>query len=235
MRTGIQRRADLLGRDVEVMRVGVVEGGADILPVVVERRRDLLLGGEQHGGIGREVEERHEAVDRQQLGDVRALVLGLQRRHLGKLAVLGGKLGRRRDLDLLGLAERALCERREPAQRLDLDVEHVHAHRAILGRRVDVEQAAAGRELAALGDLVDALVAGRDELGHALVEVEQLTDAQLERARPQGRVGHLLAQRDGRHDDDRRALRAAACVVVLQQRVQRRDAQADEVRRRREV
>ena len=46
-------------------------------------------------------------------------------------------------------------------------------------------------------------VAGRDEVAHALVEVEQVADAQRERVRAQLRVGHLLAQRDGRDDDDR--------------------------------
>ena len=38
-----------------------------------------------------------EVVDGEQLGDVRALVL--QRGDLGQLAVLGGELGRGRDLD----------------------------------------------------------------------------------------------------------------------------------------
>ena len=44
----------------------------------------------------------------------------------------------------------------------------------VLGRREDVEQAAADRELAAVLDLLDALVAGGDEVGGALVEVEQV-------------------------------------------------------------
>ena len=148
--------------------------------------------------------------------------------------MLGRELGGRRDLDLVGVPERALRERREPAQRLDLDVEQVDAHGAVLGRRVDVEQPAADGELTAVVDLVDALVAGGDELGDALVEVEQLADAQPERVRAQRRVGHLLAQRDGGHDDDRRVV-ARGARFRLQQRVERRDAQADEVRRRREM
>ena len=90
--------------------------------------------------------------------------------------MLGGELGGGRDLDRVGLAQRALGEGREPAQRLDLDVEQVDADRALLGRRVDVEQAAADRELAAVLDLVDALVAGGDEVGGDLVEVEQVAD-----------------------------------------------------------
>ena len=50
--------------------------------------------------------------------------------------------------------------------------------------------------------------------------------------RAQRRVGDLLAQRDGGDDDDRRLLAVGA---LGQQRVERGDAQADEVRRRREV
>ena len=167
----------------------------------------------------------------QQLGDVGALVGVLERRDLGQLAVLGGQLGGGRDLDHLGLAERALGERREPAQRLDLVVEQVDADRALLRGRVDVEQAAADGELAAVVDLVDAVVARGDEVVRRLVEVEQLADAQREAVRAQRGVGDLLAQRDGRDDDDRR-LRAGALV---EHRVERGDAEADEVRRRREV
>ncbi len=91
--------------------------------------------------------------------------------------MLGRELRGRRDLDLLDVAERALRERREPAQRFDLDVEHVDPHRAVLGRSEHVQQPAAQRELPALLHLLDAFVAGRDELGGAFVEVEQLTHA----------------------------------------------------------
>ena len=230
---GAQRLFDRLGRDVEVVGVGVVERGAHVLPVVGERRGDLLLRRDQDERVvGRELEERVEAVDRQQLRHVGPVVFVLERGDLGQLAVLGRELGRRRDLDRVGLAERALGERREPAQRVDLDVEQVDAHRLVLGRRVDVEDAAADRELAAVVDLVDALVAARDELRGDLVEVEQVALAQPERRRAQRRVGDLLAQRDGADDDDRRLV---GRVTGRQQRVERGDAQADEVRRRREV
>ena len=143
----------------------------------------------------------------------------------------GGELGGGRDLDELGVAERALGEGGEPAQRLDLVVEQVDADGALLRRRVDVEQPAADGELAAVLDLVDALVARGDEVGGGLVEVEQLADAQREAVRAQLGVGDLLAQRDGGDHDDR-GLGARAAV---EQRVERGDAQADEVRRRREV
>ena len=95
MRAGVERVADVVGLDVEVVGVGVVEGGADVLPVVGQRGRDLLLGGDEHGGVRGEVEERVEAVDRQQLGDVGAVLGVRERGDLGRLAVLGGQLGRR--------------------------------------------------------------------------------------------------------------------------------------------
>ena len=105
-----------------------------------------------------------EVLDRQQLGDVRPVGLVLERGDLRQLAVLLGELGRGGDLDELGVAQRTLRERREPPQRLDLVAEQVDAHGAVLGRGKHVEQAAADRELAAILDLVDPLVAGRNEL-----------------------------------------------------------------------
>ena len=159
----------------------------------------------------------------------RAVLVG--RGDLGQLAVLGRELGRRGDLDHVGLAEAALRERGEPAQRVDLDVEQVDADRPLLGRRVDVQQPAADRELAALLDLVDALVAGGDEVVGRLVEVEQVALAQREAVRAQLGVRDLLAERDGGHDDHR--LLGARRGVG--QRVERGDPEPDEVRRRREV
>ena len=91
---------DRLGLDVEVVGVGVVEGGADVLPVVGQRGLDLLLGGDDDLGVARgEVEEGVEAVDGQQLGDVGAVLGVLERGDLRQLAVLGGQLGGGRDLD----------------------------------------------------------------------------------------------------------------------------------------
>ena len=135
--------------------------------------------------LGEQLEQLAEAVDRQQLGDVRpassssSAAISASSRCSGASSAAGAISTR------VGLAERALGERREPAQRLDLDVEQVDADRALLGRRVDVEQPAADRELAAVLDLVDALVAGGDELGGGLVEVEQVAD--LRSVKPCGR------------------------------------------------
>ena len=136
-----------------------------------------------------------------------------------------------RDLDRLGVAERALREGGEPAQRLDLDVEQVHADRAVLGRRVDVEDAAAHRELAAVLDLVDALVARGDEVARDLVEVDEVADAQRTWS-----AGAAPGRGPSRSARPRRRRRPAARPSPgVEQRVERGDAQADEVRRRREV
>jgi hypothetical protein len=194
------RGRDAVRVDVEVVRVGVVEGGAHVGPVVAQRRLGVLFGREHELGLGgQEVEQLAEAVDGQQLGDVGTLVGALVRGHLRQLAMLRGELRRRRDLGDVGLAERALRERREPAQRLDLVVEEVDADRALLRRRVEVEQAAADGELPAVLDLVDALVARGDEVGGALLEVEQLADPEHEPVRAQRGVGDLLAQSHGGH------------------------------------
>ena len=214
------------------MRVGVVEGGHDVVPVIAQGRLDVLVGGDHHVGVGGEqVEQLSEAVDGEQLGDVGAVLGVLERGDLGQLAVLGRELGGRGDLDPLPLPQRALGEGREPAQRLDLDVEELDAHGALLGRRVDVEQAAASRELPAVLDLVDALVARRDELAERLVEVDQLADLEREAVRAQLGVGHLLRQRDGGDDDDRRLLGRRG----VEHRVERGHPEPDEVRRRRQV
>src|SRR5439155_27025523 len=92
--------------------------------------------------------------------------------------------------------QRALRESREPEQRLDLDVEHVDAHSALLGGAEDVEQASAQSELPTLLYLVGAFISGVHELGRALLEIEQVADAKGERARPQRGVRNLLGQRD---------------------------------------
>ena len=151
--------------DVEVVGILVVERGAHVLPVVVQRRGHVLLARDQDRGVGgRQLEERVEVLDREQLGDVGAVGLVLERGDLRELAMLGRELGGGRDLDQLGVAERALGEGREPAQRLDLVAEQVDPDGAVLGRREHVEDPAADRELAPVLDLVDPLVAGGDEI-----------------------------------------------------------------------
>ena len=121
--------------------------------------------------------------------------------------MLERELGRRVELDPLGLAERALGEGREPAHRLDLVAEQLEPHGALLGRREDVEDAAADRELAALLDLVDALVAGLDQQLGDVAEVDLLAAVEDEAGRAQRGVGNRLGERDGAGDDDRRLAR----------------------------
>jgi hypothetical protein len=223
----VERLQDPVRLDVQVVGVVVVEGDADVGPLVAKARLDVLVGG--HDDLrraGDEVEQLAEAVHRQQLGDVGPLLLG--RRDLGQLAMLRRQLGGGRDLDLVGVAEASLRERAEPAQRVDLDVEQVDADGALLGGGVDVEQAAADRELAALLDLVDALVARLHQVVGDLVEVEQVAFAQSETVRAQLGVGDLLRERSGAHDHHR--LLAAARRVG--ERVERRHPEAHEVRRR---
>ncbi len=102
-----QRRPDLLGAHVQVVGVGVVEGRAHVAPVVLQRRSELLLRGDDHQQLrarsrhAQQVQQRPEALHRQELGDVRALRGVLQRSDLRQLAVLGRKLRGGRDLDLL--------------------------------------------------------------------------------------------------------------------------------------
>ena len=205
---------------------------AHVGPVVVERRRDILVGGDHDLRVlGDQVEQLAEVVDRQQLGDVGALVGVLERGDLGQLTVLGRELGGGRDLDDVGVAERALREGREPAQRLDLVVEEVDADGPLLRRRVYVEQPAAHGELAALVDLVDALVARGHEVGRCLLEVEQVADAQREPVRAQLRIRDLL-RKCHRADHNYRLFRALGRV---QQGVESGHAQSHEVRRRRQV
>ena len=107
---------------------------------------------------GDQVERRAERVDRQEVDRARP-ILGVLERGLGKHPVLGGELGGRRELELLGVAERALGEGREPADGLDLVAEELQARGAVLGGAEDVQDAAAQGELPAGLDLVDALVA----------------------------------------------------------------------------
>ena len=70
--------------------------------------------------------------------------------------------------------------------------------------REDVEDPAADRELAALVDLVDALVAGLDQQLGDVAEVDLLAAVEDEAVRAQRGVGHRLGERDRAGDDDRR-------------------------------
>ena len=199
--------------------------------MVAEGGLDLLGRDQDHRGAGGDqVERRAEAVHGQDLGEARgllALLLGLHRGQLGELAVLGVELGRGSELDRLGVAERALGEGREPAHRLDLVAEELDPNRPLLGRGEGVEDAAAEGELAALLDLLDAFVAGGDEAAGDQVELDLLADGEPRPRRPQGGVRDRLGERGGAGDDDR--------VLLVAERVEGVDPEADQVRRRRHV
>ncbi len=223
-----ERRVEAVRRHVQVVRVLVVEARGHVLPVVAQRRRQLLLGRHRDQRVGRhEVEQLAEAVHGQHVGHVGALGLVARGRDLGQLALLRRELRRRGDLHPLGLLQRALGEGREPREPLHLHVEELAAHGALLRGRVDVEDVPARGELAAVLHLVHALVAAGHELVGGLLEVEQAALLDLEAVRAELRVGHLLGQGDrGGHEHGR---------LLAEQRVERGHAQPHEVRRRRQV
>src|SRR5205823_13741674 len=110
--------------------------------------------------VRRAVERRHEVVrDRRQLS---LLAVPLRRE---VEPALGGRI----DDGALDGVERALRERREGADRLDLVAEELDPQRLTSRRREHVDQAAADGELAAVVDALDAFVAGeRQALGEEL-------------------------------------------------------------------
>ena len=74
-RAPVERLGQAVRMDVEVVGVLVVEAGRHVLPEVAQRRRQLLLGRDRHERVLRhQVEQLAEAVDRQHVGDVGALV-----------------------------------------------------------------------------------------------------------------------------------------------------------------
>ena len=95
------------------------------------------------------------------IGGRRVLVFVVRERRLDEVdAAIGGRVDGRR----LERVERSLREGREGADALDLVAEELDAEGLAAGGRVDVDDAAAKRELAALLGLVDALVAGERDL-----------------------------------------------------------------------
>src|SRR5204862_6292140 len=112
----------------------------------------------------------------------------------------------------------------------DLDVEELAADGALLGRRVDVEDVAAQSELAALLDLVDTLVTAGDQAVERPRHVDRGALVEREAMGAQLRVRDLLRERGRGGDDDGGVARR-----WVDERVEGRDAQADQVRRRRQA
>ena len=154
-------------------------------------------------------------------GNRRRLVLVGERR-LGQVEpALGGGPDRR----ALDRVQRALREGREGADALDLVAEELDPQRLAAGGRVDVDDPAAERELAALLDAVDALVAGEREVLGERVDARLVADLEAQRLGPGRRRRHPLGERGRRGDDE----------PAAGEHVERAVALADEVRRRREA
>ena len=210
-----------------------MDRGANVGQVVVESRVELVRrGDDDRRAIADQLEERAEPVGRQELGQrpLRTLLLGVGERRLGEQPVIGVDLGGRVELDPVGLTERALGERRKPADRLDLVAEELDPRRLVDGRAEDVEDAATDRELAPVVDLLDPLVAAAGEQLGDVAEVDLLPLGEREAGGAQRCVRHRLGEGDGAGDHDRRLLGAGA-----DERVEGGDPQPDEVRRRRQV
>ena len=193
-------------------------------------------------------QQRLHAVDGDALGQLGQHVGHAARHAVLQHRVLGGQLGGA-VADVVG--EQQLAARHRD-QRVDVDLrdgplvgdgEHPHlrdlvapeldAHRMLGGRREDVEDAAAHRELTALADHVDAGVGQVDEPGDDVVELGLGADGQRDRL-DVGEVGrHRLQQRPRRrHDDPQR--RAEPLVVGVGQPAQQHQARTDGVDARRE-
>ena len=155
-----------------------------------DRRETLLLPGRLHlvgrpDDVRRTVERRHEVVGRRRRRARRP------RRAEVDLDQLAPTLAGRIDRRAVDRAERALRERRERADLLDLVAEELDAERLAPGRREDVDEPAADGELAALLDALDALVARRGEVLGERVEARA-------RRRLRTRSGAGRAARGGR-------------------------------------
>ncbi len=130
-------------------------------------------------------------------------------------------LARRRDQTAVDFGHSALREHREATQRLDRVAPELGAHR-IAGRRVDVDDAAAHRELAALAHLLGALVAEAGEGGQHRVERDLGALAQQERPRLQSERDEALEEGDRVGHDDAAALERGERPLALTEDVGRR-------------
>jgi hypothetical protein len=163
--------------------------------------------------VGRALERRDEIV-----WDCRRLVVVRELR----LDEIEPALGSRVDDCVLDVVQRALRERREGTQRLDLVAEKLDAQRVAAGRREHVDEPPADRELASLLDTVDPLVPGKGESLREVVEPGRLGPAQDDRLGPRLRWRHRLGDGGGRR----------AHEPASGEDLERPRALADEVRRR---
>ena len=142
------------------------------------------------------------------IGDQRLAVL--VRAEVG-LDEIGPPLGRGIDDRMVRGMQRALRERGEGADLLDLVAEELDAERLATGRGKDVDDPAADGELTTLVDAVDALVAGERERLRQPVDPRLVADTELERGGPLGERREPLGEGgDGcAHEPARRRARRA--------------------------
>ncbi len=197
----LRRRPDQLGRP-----------GPDPLRVADQHvRAGRQLVQHQPQLVGQDRGQRLHALDRGAVGD--------PVQHLGQLRVLGREpLGplphrrgeqqlpaRRRPQPVLGGARRALVGDREEADLLDVVAPELDPDRVLLGRREDVEDAAADGELAALLDQLDPRVADGDQALEKVVELDGVAGPRRHRLQL-AEAGHLRLQHRadrGDHHPDR--------------------------------
>ncbi len=167
--------------------------------------------------VGRTVEDGHEI-----LGNARSFTFFFEQQTVVGIERVEPALGRRIDDRVVDRVQRALRERRERAHLLDLVAEELDADRLAAGRREDVDQAAAHRELPAVVDALDALVARERE------RLRQALDARLGADHDADRLGPLVARWDPL--GERR--RGGPHETARGEHVERARPLADEVRRR---
>ena len=109
---------------------------------------------------------------------------------------------RRRPHPVLGDLEGPLVGDPEPADLLDGVAPELDPQRVLLGRREDVDDAAADGELAALLDQVDPGVGGRRQPLDDVVQVHLVTGAQRHRLQVAEAGDHRLQHRPHRRDHD---------------------------------
>ncbi len=143
-------------------------------------------------GLPDEVERGYEGSD--EIGrdlDLSGLLVVRQRELAGAAASLRGRV----DQGLVGLAERALGERRERSDALDLVAEKLDPEGLPTRGREDVDEPAAHRDLASLLDTVDPVVAGGDERLGDRVDAGLVAPGEPKRRRPELRRRHAARQR----------------------------------------
>ena len=162
-----------LARGLRVARSGLLEPLARAVEDAAGLPRDDRAVGDQ---LGRQVDE--VARDRHVFLVRPLLDVG------GRAA----RLARRLQVAALELGKRALREHGEARDALDLVAEQLDAHGLGSRGREDVDDVAAHRELAAIADALDALVAGRDERRDGVVALELSPALDVQRRRPARRA-----------------------------------------------